>query len=97
MIRGERGRRGRMADDPDAAKRENKPLVGTLAADLVVMRKMLPYLWPKNQILLRVQVVFSLLLLVAAKVFTVTTPIMYKYAIDDLADEFVFPFFTASG
>lgn len=84
---GRENRLSRGADDPEAGKKE-KAKTGTFAADLIVLKKMLPYLWPKNQKLLRVQVVAAMLLLIAAKVFTVATPVTYKYSIDDLAQRF---------
>ncbi len=46
---------------------------------------LLPYLWPKNAPALRVQVVLSLLFLVAAKVANVYVPIVYSHAVDRLS------------
>lgn len=55
--------------------------------DLRTIRRLLPYLWPKGEPELRVRVVVALLLLVAAKVATVTVPLLYKQAVDILSAE----------
>ncbi len=46
---------------------------------------LLPYLWPKGQVGLRVRVVLAMLCLVLAKVATVYIPIVYSHIIDVLA------------
>ncbi|MFN2383168.1 MAG: ABC transporter ATP-binding protein/permease [Gemmatimonadota bacterium] len=53
--------------------------------DLGVVRRLLPYLWPKGDARLKVRVVLSLVCLVLAKLATVYVPILYKRAIDELA------------
>jgi len=49
-----------------------------------VLRRLLPYLWPKERRDLRARVVLSALLLVLAKLITVATPFFYKHAVDRL-------------
>jgi hypothetical protein len=56
-----------------------------LKANLKVIRKLLPYLWPEGKYLLRLRVVFSLLFLFSNNVWSVLTPITYKKAVDDLS------------
>ncbi|MHA6262247.1 ABCB family ABC transporter ATP-binding protein/permease [Arenibacterium sp. CAU 1754] len=55
------------------------------------LRKVAPYLWPKDNRGLRIRVVVSLVLLVASKLIAVYTPILYKGAVDTLAGEGVSP------
>lgn len=55
--------------------------------DWQTVRRLLPYLWPKGEPELRVRVVVSLLLLIAAKAATVTVPLLYKQAVDALSGE----------
>ncbi len=45
---------------------------------------MLPYMWPRGETDLRVRVVVSVMLMIAAKLATVTVPVFYKYAVDAL-------------
>ena len=53
--------------------------------DLRAIRHLLPYLWPKGEVRLRVRVVLALACLLAAKIATVYVPILYKRAVDALA------------
>jgi len=53
--------------------------------DWQTIRRLLPYLWPRGERDLRVRVVVSMLFLVGAKVATVTTPLLYKTAVDALS------------
>ncbi len=55
-----------------------RPYLGTL-------RTLLPYLWPSNDLPVRLRVVAAGLALVAAKVATVLVPIAYSRAVDALA------------
>ncbi len=48
------------------------------------MGRVLPYLWPEGQAWVKWRVVLSLLMLVLAKVISVTTPWLYKEAVDAL-------------
>jgi ATP-binding cassette, subfamily B, heavy metal transporter len=51
------------------------------------LRKVAPYLWPADQLWVRRRVVFALALLILAKLIAVSTPWLYKEAVDRLADE----------
>ncbi len=57
-----------------------KPTRGSWATIL----SLLPYLWPKNEPLLRVRLVLATLCMILAKVATVYVPILYSHAIDAL-------------
>ncbi|MBK1667871.1 metal ABC transporter permease [Rhodovibrio sodomensis] len=54
---------------------------------LQVVRRLLPYLWPRNRRDLRIRVGIALVLMIAAKVANVYVPIVLKYATDSLAPE----------
>ncbi len=54
---------------------------------LRTLRRMVPYLWPKDQPWIRRRVVLALLLLLAAKVVTVITPFFYRAAVNALAGD----------
>jgi ATP-binding cassette subfamily B protein len=53
-------------------------------ADLGVLRRVAPYLWPADDPAARRRVVISLVLLGLAKAATVLTPVFYKLAVDAL-------------
>ena len=53
--------------------------------DLSTLSRLIPYLWPAENLELRARVVVSLLLLVAAKGATVAVPLFYKQAVDALS------------
>ncbi|MEM1073257.1 MAG: ABC transporter ATP-binding protein/permease [Pseudomonadota bacterium] len=55
------------------------------------MRRVAPYLWPKDLPWVRRKVVIAILCLVLAKVVSVSTPFFYKWAVDSLAGEGVPP------
>ena len=55
--------------------------------DIKTLGTLLPYLWPKGEVELRIRVVAAIVFLVIAKVANVTVPIFYKYAIDALDSE----------
>ncbi len=46
--------------------------------------RLLPFLWPAGQAVLRARVVVALLLMVAAKAATISVPLLYKEAVDSL-------------
>ena len=50
------------------------------------IRAVAPYLWPSDRTDIRLRVVFALLALAAAKAVTVSTPFIYKAAVDTLAE-----------
>ena len=52
-----------------------------------IIRRVLPYLWPKDEIWVRRRVVFALLVLFLAKLITMTTPFFYKAAVDTLTGD----------
>ena len=49
--------------------------------------RVLPYLWPKGQAWVKRRVVLALLMLVAAKLVSFVTPMLYKQAVDVLAKD----------
>ncbi len=62
------------------------PVVGgAQRSGLQTLRSLLPYLWPAGNRGAHVRVVIAVLCLVAAKVATVTVPLVYSRAIDALA------------
>ncbi|WP_373357070.1 ABC transporter ATP-binding protein/permease [Pseudoroseicyclus sp. CXY001] len=52
-----------------------------------VIRRTVPYLWPKGETEVRVRVVASLALILFYKLISVATPLVYKYAVDTLSGE----------
>jgi ATP-binding cassette subfamily B protein len=52
-----------------------------------VIKRVLPYLWPKGQGWVKRRVVAAMLVLLLAKVIAVGTPILYKQAVDALAPD----------
>ncbi len=54
-------------------------------ADLHAIKSLMPYLWPKGQLELRLRVVAAMLCLIAAKLATVVVPLYYKRAVDALS------------
>ena len=54
---------------------------------LQTIRRVLPYLWPDGQAWVKRRVVLALMALVAGKLISVTTPFLYKVAVDALAKE----------
>ncbi|MBL8658833.1 MAG: ABC transporter ATP-binding protein/permease [Rhodospirillales bacterium] len=71
-------RRAAPADEADARR-------STWRADLVTVRTLLPYLWPKGEAGLRARVVLAIVFLVAAKGFNVAVPWFYKGVVDALS------------
>src|SRR5882762_11487868 len=56
---------------------EQATLIGTLA-------HLWPYIWPGDRVDLKMRVVWSMVLLLVAKVATLTVPFTFKWAIDAL-------------
>ena len=54
---------------------------------LQTMRRVGPYLWPKGEAWVKQRVVAALLLLLVAKLVSVTTPYLYKVAVDGLTGQ----------
>jgi len=69
----------RTATSADAS-RDEAPAMQTI-------RRVIPYLWPADAPWVRRRVMIALLLLVCAKVISVSTPFFYKAAVDALAGE----------
>jgi ATP-binding cassette, subfamily B, heavy metal transporter len=57
------------------------------ASAMQTIRRVIPYLWPKDTFWVRRRVVIALVFLVFAKVISVSTPFFYKAAVDALAGE----------
>ena len=55
------------------------------SADFRTLRRFLPFLWPADNMMLRLRVVASLLLLLVAMAFTLSMSWLYKAAIDRMA------------
>ncbi len=53
-------------------------------ADLNTVKTLLPHLWPKDSVELRVRVAAALACLLLAKLTNVMVPVLYKYAVDAL-------------
>ncbi len=53
----------------------------------MVLRRVVPYLWPEGQTWVKRRVVAAILVLLLSKVIAVTTPVLYKQAVDALAPE----------
>lgn len=51
------------------------------------IRRVLPYLWPKDESWIKRRVVLAMVFLFFAKIVSVTTPFLYKAAVDSLAKE----------
>ncbi|MEM7270357.1 MAG: ABC transporter ATP-binding protein/permease [Pseudomonadota bacterium] len=54
--------------------------------DIRVVRRVSPYLWPKDNPNARLRVVIAMIALLAAKLATVGTPIVYMWAVDELTN-----------
>ena len=65
------------------------PLAGgpkaTLLDGLKALKGLVPYLWPRDALELRLRVVAALLLLVGAKAINISVPFLYKHAVDTLS------------
>ena len=57
------------------------------APALTTLRRVAPYLWPEGQGWVKRRVVIALLFLFAAKLVSVSTPYVYKLAVDTLSNE----------
>jgi ATP-binding cassette subfamily B protein len=64
--------------EPAATKRTRK------RNDIATLRTLLPYLWPRDNLELRVRVAAAVVLLIAAKGVNVAVPWFYKMAVDAL-------------
>ncbi|XP_071135089.1 iron-sulfur clusters transporter ABCB7, mitochondrial-like [Mytilus edulis] len=72
----------------DSASKDNsgwrwtKALLG--AKNVRMLKKMMRYVWPKNNVKIKVRVVIALSLLVGSKVVSVMVPFIFKWAVDNL-------------
>ncbi|WP_374371940.1 ABC transporter ATP-binding protein/permease [Tabrizicola sp.] len=57
------------------------------APAMTTIRRVAPYLWPDGQAWVKRRVVIALLFLLAAKLVSVSTPYLYKLAVDSLSNE----------
>ncbi|MWD29858.1 ATP-binding cassette domain-containing protein [Aquicoccus sp. SCR17] len=71
------------ASDPSAAEIARQERRSGLRTILRVT----PYLWPEGEPWVKRRVVLAMLALLAAKLITVATPMLYKGAVDSLSDE----------
>lgn len=51
------------------------------------LRRVAPYLWPRGEVWVKQRVVFALVFLLCAKLVSVSTPWIYKLAVDNLAGD----------
>ncbi len=75
-----------MADPAATHATRPRPETTRKRNDLATIRTLLPYLWPRDSLELRVRVVAAIALLVAAKAINVAVPWFYKMAVDALTD-----------
>ncbi len=57
------------------------------ASGMATLRRVAPYLWPEGQPWVKRRVVLALVFLLAAKLVSVTTPWLYKLAVDSLSGD----------
>jgi ATP-binding cassette, subfamily B, heavy metal transporter len=57
---------------------------GTLMDGMRALGGLIPYLWPRDAIELRLRVVVALVLLAGAKLVNISVPFLYKHAVDTL-------------
>ena len=69
----------RRTSEPEIGTSKSKP-----GAEMRAVRELMPYLWPRGDVELRVRVAIALVLLVAAKVATVAIPAVFGRAVDAL-------------
>ncbi len=56
----------------------------TRASGWQTIRRVVPYLWPEGEAWVKLRVVLALVMLLLAKIVSVSTPWLYKYAVDAL-------------
>ncbi|MBR3370022.1 MAG: ABC transporter ATP-binding protein/permease [Rhodobacteraceae bacterium] len=74
--------RAQVSGQPDGKTQTKPPSSG-----LRIIRRVIPYLWPKGELWVRRRIVLALIMLVIAKLVAVGTPFFYKAAVDALAGE----------
>lgn len=55
-------------------------------SNLKIIRKVLPFLWPKDRPDNKVRIIVSIVALIIAKIVSISIPLLYKFAVDSLAD-----------
>ncbi|MBI3505474.1 MAG: ABC transporter ATP-binding protein/permease [Proteobacteria bacterium] len=58
---------------------------GVADQEVRTVARLLPYLWPKDHLEVKIRVVAALVLLVGAKLATMVVPLFYRYAVDALS------------
>jgi ATP-binding cassette, subfamily B, heavy metal transporter len=61
---------------------------GRLIDGFKALKGLIPYLWPRDSLELRLRVVAAVLLLVGAKTVNIGVPFLYKHAVDTLSGKF---------
>src|SRR5262245_37667538 len=78
-------RRASYPRSTEASKRDVSADGG--ASLFAIMRGLWPYIWPADRRDLKLRVAAAMVLLLAAKLATITVPFMFKWATDALAGE----------
>ena len=89
---------GARTPDTDAKSRGPAPAADAIAADerrsgLRTLRKVAPYLWPDDKPWVKQRVVAAMGFLILAKLISIGTPFLYKYAVDSLGGDITSPGF----
>ena len=58
--------------------------VSDQSADLKVIGRLLPYLWPSDNAAIKTRIILALIFVVSGKIATVSVPLIYKQAVDGL-------------
>ena len=66
---------------------DNAPVETGLKHETRAIRALLPYLWPPGQWDIKLRVLAAMVMMVLAKMATVTVPLVYKFAVDGLTGE----------
>jgi len=67
-----------------SATNENVSKAASKGRNMRTVKALLPYLWPKDELWVKQRVVLALLALLVGKLISVTTPYIYKRAVDAL-------------
>ncbi|WP_416915890.1 MAG: ABCB family ABC transporter ATP-binding protein/permease [Roseicyclus sp.] len=89
---------GNGAETRTGASRATPPQPDRIEADerrsgLRTIRKVAPYLWPEDKPWVKQRVVAAMGFLILAKLISIGTPFLYKYAVDSLGGEVTSPAF----
>ena len=68
-----------------------EPTPGAPSGGLDIIRRVAPYLWPEGRSDIKLRVVVAVAMLVVAKLIAVSTPFLYKAAVDGLAPDTITP------